>query len=223
MTPVSRMMRRFRISPGSWRSMSTQRGRVFPTLPSSSETACKAAHSCWSEIFCGARWRAQDRSELNRADDRPHHDLAAVRPHPYLQIKALLRAQPLGEPLDLFLLAAVGNHRATREKCRSAHTIATAVILCLEVQWIMRFAAWVEGRTADRADRSAFEILADGQFSTTGAAQNRLLVEPGASPDVRAVVSFGPVAIKTRVIRLATLELDRHDIKRAPIVSAAGT
>ena len=78
-------------------------------------------------------------------------------------------------------------------------------------------------RFAARADRLAFQILADGQFSTTGAAQNRLLVEPGATPDVRVVVSFGLMALKTRIISLATLELDRHDIKCAPIVSAAGT
>lgn len=87
----------------------------------------------------------------------------------------------------------------------------------------MRFAARVEGRSADRADRLAFQILADGQFSTTGAAQNRLLVEPGATPDLRVVVSFGLVAIKTRIISLATFKFDRHDIKCAPIVSAAGT
>jgi hypothetical protein len=120
-------------------------------------------------------------------------------------------------------LAALGNHHATREKRRSPTPSLRQSSLCLEVQRIMRFATGVEGRTADRADRPAFEILADGQFSTTGAAQNRFLVEPVASPDVRAVVSFGLVAIKTRIIRLATFELDRHDIKRAPIVSAAGT
>ncbi len=86
----------------------------------------------------------------------------------------------------------------------------------------MRFAAGVECRLAHRADGPAFQILADSQFSTTGAAKHRLLVELGATPDARAVASLRFVAIETGIIALATRELDRHDIKGAPIVSAAG-
>ena len=75
---------------------------------------------------------------------------------------------------------------------------------------------------AYRADAPAFQILADSQFSTTGAAKNCLLVELGVTPEARAVASMSLVTIKTGLIALATCELDRHDIKRAPIVSAAG-
>ncbi len=75
---------------------------------------------------------------------------------------------------------------------------------------------------AYRADGPAFQILADSQFSTTGAAKNRLLVELETTPDVHTVTSLRLMTIKTRIIALATCKLDRHDIKRAPIVSAAG-
>ena len=35
--------------------------------------------------------------------NRPHHHLARIRTDPHLQINTFLRAQPLGEPLDLLL------------------------------------------------------------------------------------------------------------------------
>jgi len=85
----------------------------------------------------------------------------------------------------------------------------------------MRFATRVKCRPADRADSPAFQILANSQFSTTGAAENRLPIELSATPGARTVISFCLVAIKTRIIRPATFELDRHDIKRAAVVSTA--
>jgi hypothetical protein len=73
-----------------------------------------------------------------------------------------------------------------------------------------------------RADGPAFQILADSQFSATGAAKHRLLVELGAIPNARAVASLRLVAIKAGIIAPATGELDCDDIDCAPIVSAAG-
>jgi hypothetical protein len=85
----------------------------------------------------------------------------------------------------------------------------------------MYFATRIKRRTALRANCPAFQILPDGQFSTASPAQNRLLVELSATPDARVVTGFCLVAIKTGIIRPAAFELDRHDIKRTAIVSAA--
>ncbi len=87
----------------------------------------------------------------------------------------------------------------------------------------MRFAARVERRPAARAGRPAFQIVADGKFRAAGPAQNRLLVEAGATPDARAVASLGLMAMEAAIIRSAAFEFDRDDIKSAPIVSAVGT
>ncbi len=75
---------------------------------------------------------------------------------------------------------------------------------------------------AYRAESLALQILANSQFSTTGAAKDRLLVELGAIPDAHVVISLRLMAIKTGIIIPAACELDRDDIKRTPIVSAAG-
>jgi hypothetical protein len=69
----------------------------------------------------------------------------------------------------------------------------------------------------------AFEILADCQFTTTGPAQNRLLLEFGTAPDTSSVASFRLMAKETGIIAPATGELDRHDIERTPIMSTPRT
>jgi hypothetical protein len=87
----------------------------------------------------------------------------------------------------------------------------------------MRIAARIEPCSAKWTDGLTLEILADAQLRAAGAAQNCLLVELGATPNPRRVISFRLMAKETGIIAPATCELDRHDIKRASVVSAART
>src|SRR5207245_9891187 len=85
----------------------------------------------------------------------------------------------------------------------------------------MRLASRVERRPARRTARLAFKILADGQFSATSTAQYGLLLELRARPDLGAMVSFGLVTVKTRIVGLAALEFNGHDIDGTTVVDAA--
>jgi len=87
----------------------------------------------------------------------------------------------------------------------------------------MQFATRIKGRTAFRANGPAVQILANGQFSTTNAAQNSLLVELSTTPDASVVAGFCLVTIKAGIVGSAAFELDRDDIKRTAIVGAART
>ena len=92
---------------------------------------------------------------------------------------------------------------------------------CFEVQRVMGFAARIERRSAPRACCPALQILTDRQFRVAGPAQNRLLIEVRALPHTCPVIRFGLMAIDAGIICSAAFELDRDDIKRAPIVSAS--
>jgi hypothetical protein len=73
-------------------------------------------------------------------------------------------------------------------------------------------AAWIELCFAHRTHALRVEILLNGQLSSTGPAQDSLLIPFGAKPDFSRMVGQGIMAIPAGVENAAALHFYRYDV-----------
>ena len=76
--------------------------------------------------------------------------------------------------------------------------------------------------TANRAERFALHVLADGEFCAAGSASYRRLVPFALRPNLDLVIGESSVAILARIVNTAALHLDRDDVSWSGIVLASG-
>jgi hypothetical protein len=82
-------------------------------------------------------------------------------------------------------------------------------------------AAWIEVRLAGWAPVLAVQILPNAKFCTAASAQHGGLIPIAFGPHLYWMASQCVMAILAGVVDAATLHLDRNDVLRLAVVSAA--
>lgn len=103
------------------------------------------------------------------------------------------------------------------------HFLRFAVrILRLKIEMMVLSASGIKRRAASEAARSALQVLADGQFCATHAAQYCFFVPFAFRPDPDRMIGERCVAVFARIVDSAALHLDRNHIGWFTVMLATG-
>lgn len=85
----------------------------------------------------------------------------------------------------------------------------------------MSFAARIESRFTMRTNGTGIQIFNDRQFMSAVPAQHRLFPKLRFVPDLHRMAGLFFMALKTRIIRIATCEFYGNDIPRRVVMLAS--